>query len=279
LLIYTDARVIVIALLMALQGTAAALQLSSPNGHQSLFIDLASYATSMVTSNDLDVRVLIPLLTKTIDNVPDADIWEAVYDLVRSSNSPPKSRPTTPRKGDNDERDETISHLRKNWTNSYYPDSLNTLKDMIRLYESQVPWKAYYARTLVFVQSSGMGKSRLADAFGKQCPMINFVLRGDKTHGYPPPDSEVVSFMCKEPSENDKETITKSPKKLKIYSLRSSPADAEEGTESSETKKTELFLESMVATVWNHSIAVGLLQASFEMCRLCPLFLITKAMC
>jgi hypothetical protein len=111
---------------------------------------------------------------------------------------------------------------------------------------------------MIFVQSSGMGKSRLADAFGEECPMINFVLREEGTPGYPPADSEVLSFMCKRPSEKDKMKINAPIK-------------------SSETKEAEIPSESMMTAVWNHSIAVGLLQASFEICELRPLFITTKA--
>jgi hypothetical protein len=114
---------------------------------------------------------------------------------------------------------------------------------------------------MIFVQSSGMGKSRLADAFGEECPMINFVLREEGTPGYPPADSEVLSFMCKRPSEEEKMKINAPTKSSRI----------------SETKEAEIPLESMMTAVWNHSIAVGLLQASFEICELRPLFITTKA--
>jgi hypothetical protein len=152
-----------------------------------------------------------------------------------------------------------------------------------------------------------MGKSRLADAFGEECPMINFVLREEGTFGYPPADSEVLSFMCKRPSEEEKKEIStptklpsrripeedqkaiinsssskklkstmaaesSRPKKAKKHSL-----EPEKESKSSKTKEAEIPLESMITAVWNHSIAVGLLQASFEICELRPLFITTKA--
>ena len=165
-----------------------------------------------------------------------------------------------------------------------------------------------------------MGKSRLADAFGEECPMINFVLREDGTRGYPPADSEVLSFMCKRPSEEDKMKITNTPtkklsskrileedkkkiinssssKKLKSIMYEQPPEEnpkmaaessrpkkakkhslePEKPSRISETKEAEIPLESMITAVWNHSIAVGLLQASFEICELRPLFITTKA--
>jgi hypothetical protein len=119
---------------------------------------------------------------------------------------------------------------------------------MVKCLEDKSP---YYAKTLVFIQSSGMGKSRLADTFGGFCPMINFVLR-EPGDGYPPPDSEILAFMRKPPSKKDYELIFNSPSK-------DSHATPHE------------FAEKRVAVVWNHSIAVGLLQASLEACEFPPL--------
>ena len=78
----------------------------------------------------------------------------------------------------------------------------------------------FYAKTLISVQSSGMGKSRLADAFGEYCPMINFVLREEGTIGYPPADGKVLSFMLKNPSKEIKKEINDSPKAHGISSMR-----------------------------------------------------------
>ena len=133
----------------------------------------------------------------------------------------------------------------------------------------------YYAKTLIFVQSSGMGKSRLADAFGRYCPMINFVLREEGTTGYPPPDGEVLSFMLKSLSETVKRKITDSPQAHEIASKLtleeapgSKPPSPKKARISSPraNEESEIFLENWAVTIWNHSIAVGLLQASFEIC-------------
>lgn len=51
---------------------------------------------------------------------------------------------------------------------------------------------------MVFVQSSGTGKSRLADSFGRNCLMINFVLREEDSTGFPPPDGEIREFLREE---------------------------------------------------------------------------------
>ena len=52
----------------------------------------------------------------------------------------------------------------------------------------------YYTKTLVFVQSSGMDKSRLADTFDTTYPIINFILCNDSV-GYPPTDDQIQTFM------------------------------------------------------------------------------------
>jgi hypothetical protein len=148
--------------------------------------------------------------------------------------------------------------LHENWTSSYLPESLEALQGMT---QGNINMDSFYAKTKIFVQSSGMGKSRLADAFGKECPMVNFVLREERTLGYPPADSEVLSFMRKRPSVQDQKKITDTPAKNFF----------------SQQTEDKMFPERMATTVWDHSIAVGLLQASFEICKLRPLFITTKA--
>jgi hypothetical protein len=243
-------------------------------------------------------------------NTSDLDIWTAVAQLLVAFDSP--RVPSTPPPKDNNTNIEAKSPIRKlheNWTSDYLPESLEALQHMIRVNESRRDSaEVFYAKTLIFVQSSGMGKSRLADAFGKECPMVNFVLREEGTLGYPPPDGEVLSFMRARLPERYREriivTLTKaglssrrileeemekiknssSGKKLKSMTAKSSRP--KEGMKASlepeeEDKPSEIndetFLESMSTTVWNHSLAVGLLQASFEICKLRSLFITTKA--
>jgi hypothetical protein len=74
------------------------------------------------------------------------------------------------------------------WNRNFFEDALLGLRQQMR--DCVNDRSKYYARTLVFVQSSGMGKSRLADSFGRICPMINFVLR-EKGDGYLIPDHQV----------------------------------------------------------------------------------------
>jgi hypothetical protein len=217
-------------------------------------------------------------------NASDLDIWTAVTQLVVASDSskapsaprtpqtpqtpspPPPPPPPPPPKDYSTEcerRNAVLVKLCENWTNDYLPDSLEALRQMIRDNESRTDLpKLFYAKTLIFVQSSGMGKSRLADAFGQECPMVNFVLREKESLGYPPADREVLLFMRKG-----------------LQSMAAELPRSEEVMKRSRILETEdeIFLESMVTTAWNHSIAVGLLQASFEICKLRPLFITAKA--
>jgi hypothetical protein len=260
------------------------------------------------------------LLEKVASGASDLDVWAAVAHLLIGFSSPKvPSAPTTPEESGitNEMKSPILRTLHENWTSDYLPESLHALQDMIRDNESKMGWNSpFYAKTLIFVQSSGMGKSRLADAFGKEYPMINFVLREEGTLGYPPADGEVLSFMSKRLSEEDQRKITDTPtaKKLsskralemdekianppsskKLKSIMSKPLpeeDQQTAAESSSAKEAKSgkeckhlriseteeadFLQSMVTTVWNHSIAVGLLQASFETCRSRLLFITTR---
>ena len=79
---------------------------------------------SVASSRDFDARLLIPLLTKVINNAPDADIWHAVIDLV----TPPSSKhvrlySTT---------SSVYRELQKGWNEDYFPASLDALHLLIR---------------------------------------------------------------------------------------------------------------------------------------------------
>src|SRR5213083_2265232 len=47
----------------------------------------------MVVSNDFNIGSVFFLLSKVIDEAPDADIWGAVYGLVTESTPPPRPLP------------------------------------------------------------------------------------------------------------------------------------------------------------------------------------------
>jgi len=188
-----------------------------------------------------------PLLKKVADKAPDTEIWSAVYELITPStptNKNPASHTRTP-----SQISAVLRALQKDWNNTYFPHSLVALQDLVQQYQL-LDVNQYYAKTLVFVQSSGMGKSRLADAFGQHCPMINFILRDSGTSGFPPPDDEILSFLREKP-----------------------PSDIPGPTSQQGTSKgtSSDFLKRRAAVVWNHTLAAALLQASFETCKL-PIF-------
>ncbi|KAI9777129.1 MAG: hypothetical protein M1839_009085 [Geoglossum umbratile] len=92
LLMYIDLKNLVLDLVLALQNLPAARLLPSPNGRGILLGDLSRFI-SLVVSNDLDIKSVIPLLNKVVDKAPDADIWDAVYGLVTESTPPPRPLP------------------------------------------------------------------------------------------------------------------------------------------------------------------------------------------
>jgi hypothetical protein len=194
----------------------------------------------------MNLRTLFSSLLETVaSGASDLAIWTAVAKLLIASK--PGTLPNAKKVSSHSPRKSAVLRdLQKDWKNDYFPDSLNALQSLIREYQT-LALGDYYARTLVLVQSSGMGKSRLVDSFGQECPMINFILREEEATGFPPADPEILSFLRKKPPP-DKMNIT--------------PA-----TSSSETSE---FQERVAAVAWNHALAAALLQASFEICKLPP---------
>jgi hypothetical protein len=179
------------------------------------------------------------LLDKVASRATDLNIWTAVAKLLKAFDvhTLPKTKTVS---FHSSRRSDVMRDLEKDWTNDYFPHSLVALQSLIREYQKRAV-KKYYAKTLVFVQSSGMGKSRLVDSFGQVCPMINFVLREEGTTGFPPADPEILKFLREKPP----------PDKMNITLATSSS-------------------EGMTAAAWNHALAAALLQASFEICKLPP---------
>jgi hypothetical protein len=264
---------------------------------------------------------LKPRFISLVESKPsDLDIWTAVADLLMIFNSPAvpetSSTPTSvlTLRGYGDTANHALLlKLHHKWTREYLPGSLEALRDVIRRNGQRIAGGLkIYARTLLFVQSTGMGKSRLADKFGEMCPMINFTLGEAKAKCYPPVDSEVLLFLYEELSERAKATILDSPRKEKISSRRpperseskmstpktpklqlieggqkmtterptsnkaeeSLPVPREDTPSQSSEEETERFFENMATTVWNHTRAAAFLQACFEVCKLRQLFII-----
>jgi hypothetical protein len=185
------------------------------------------------------------LLEKLASGASELDIWITVVTLLKEFNRL-VIVPTEDSTGSTTVsiNSTIVESLKKDWTSIFIPDSLRVLEGIIRNFDSQTETKRneFYARTLVFIQSSGMGKSRLADAFGQSCLMVNYVLREKDTFGYPPADHEILSLMRMHPSEDQEDFLASSP------------------TKSPEKK----YPKSRIDIIWYHSLAVGLFQASFE---------------
>lgn len=186
----------------------------------------------------MELSLLIPLLKTVADKAPDAEIWNAVYELVTPS-TPTNNKNLDCHTRTPSQTSAVLRALQKDWNNEYFPHSLAALRDLGRQYHL-FDMREYYAKTLVFVQSSGMGKSRLADTLGQLTPMISFVLREPGTSGYPPPDDEILTFLRSDPPPDI-------------------PKPVSEG-------KSSDFLKQRETVAWNHTLATALLQASFETC-------------
>lgn len=129
--------------------------------------------------SDLRSEGLSTLLDCVINRPEDEEsIWTATYSLF-APKTVSRAKITSPSNADS-----VIVGLYDAWHFPYLMDFLIALRKQMQ--DCIIDCSDYYAKTFVFVQSSGMGKSRLADAFGKICLMINFILRKDD--GYPPGD-------------------------------------------------------------------------------------------
>ena len=170
--------------------------------------------------------------------------WEKPETINANTKNPSSHARTPP------QTSAILRALQKDWNNTYFPHSLVALRSLVRHYQL-LNAEQYYAKTLVFVQSSGMGKSRLADAFGQLCPMITFILRDPETSGFPPPDEEIRSFLR-----------TKLPANI--------PGPTSEQGISRGTSGD--FLKKRADVAWNHTLVTALLQASFETCKLAMYF-------
>lgn len=192
-------------------------------------------------------RACSRLFSKLAANAPWSEISDAFLPILALT--PSSLALDTHRKEDSNESalSGVIGFLQQDWKLPYYPDSLDALKDYIQHYERAVKAEnVYYGKIVTFIQSSGMGKSRLVDAFGEECPMINLVLRKEGSTGYPPPDSEIVSLVTRQAVETQQSVID------------NSPSSKGRGGNFSKKRRT---------VVWNHSLAMGLVQACLEKCE------------
>jgi hypothetical protein len=112
-----------------------------------------------------------------------------------------------------------------------------------------------YAKLMCFLQSSGSGKSRLAEEFGlATCPLLSFnVHRSAQT--YPRPDGEILALL----QQSVPEWVRR-----KIVKPRRRDWDGRGVYDYSDQRRTK--------TVWAQVVIVALLLASFEECQYSPLF-------
>ena len=87
-LMHIDLRNVSLDLFLALQSLSAARRLPSPNGHENLLSDLLRFS-SLLNSDDVAVKSVIPLHEKVIVHAADEDIWSAVTSLVSLRTTPP----------------------------------------------------------------------------------------------------------------------------------------------------------------------------------------------
>lgn len=140
----------------------------------------------------------------------------------------------------NQELEET---LEMHWKTPYVGPSCVELQKKIRKYEGEFSPDEYYSKSLLFIQSSGAGKSRLVDEFGLVCPLANYVLR-DLDTGYPPSDRKVYDFMKSAPT-------------LDLRLKMDSP----------HLKLERGVRDDRAEYIWFHAISVGILQATFQECK------------
>jgi len=87
--------------------------------------------------------------------------------------------------------------LYDDWCGNHGGDSLQALEVTIQHYQAN--WTSDYAdgysKSINIFQSSGMGKSRLADEMGKKNFQFAFVFRNPGDTGYPPGDTEITNYF------------------------------------------------------------------------------------
>ena len=88
-----------------------------------------------------------------------------------------------------------LGTLQKHWNREYIGPSCESLGANNREYEVISKQNKHFSKSLLFIQLSETGKSRLADEYGKPCPMMTFVLRNDDPD-FPPSDKMILGVMC-----------------------------------------------------------------------------------
>jgi hypothetical protein len=90
-----------------------------------------------------------------------------------------------------------LTDLHNHWNGKYHGLSVSALKERLAGFEAQAAQDCnrYYSKSFPLIQSSGVGKSRLAWELSKEMMAITFILRPTDYTRYPPGDFEVFGFL------------------------------------------------------------------------------------
>ncbi len=132
----------------------------------------AAFAMELLASMPPDDIQQAPTILDAMNPQPRADEASSESISIEADDSD-----ITDDDGEEEDNDSSLQSVKSAWQSDYYGSPLRDLCTFIAHFNDMQPSKIY-ARTVVFVQSSGMGKSRLAHEYGRTiCPMIGFCLR------------------------------------------------------------------------------------------------------
>jgi hypothetical protein len=136
-------------------------------------------ACSATTITD-DDRILAEAIAQAKPAVEVLPLLNSFFDRWAPIRQP-EPRDNSFRSDDDDvpsaKGDPIAQSLYRAWESQYFGSPLHDLRLFVDKY-NRMDEKYIYGKTVVFVQSSGMGKSRLAHEYGRTvCPMIGFCLR------------------------------------------------------------------------------------------------------
>lgn len=193
--------------------------------------------------------VLVPLWEAVLAKSPNAraiyDAFSALLDKLDTFSAP---QPSTPGAETPVKTNRADQSLRTHWESPYLGSACHRLRSAIQKYQ-ETSSPDYYSKAIYLMQSSGAGKSRLANEYGNITPMVTFVIREPTQSGFPPSDDPVYSFLQSHPNSMAQKQLENSPR-------------AKEST-------TETIADR-AHYIWYHALAIGILRATFERCMTSP---------
>ena len=131
---------------------------------------------------DRPMQLALTLLDRSLAEVFTKHIlagdWPQVSDIILTCASPHKKMRAP-------ELAVPIEDLRHAWQQAYTGPALETFRHFINHRAATFDESVHYAKVAALVQSSGVGKSRLVDEFGKVSVGVTFTLRSGGHRGYP----------------------------------------------------------------------------------------------